>query len=153
MFRARVQVGEVAAPATRDKDLLPRLIVSLEYEHPATAPAGLHRAHQPGSTGAQDDHVVHGLRLPRHAGVPRRTRPATLRRAHRGATTCRPGGARRRTAAFAAPGRAVLGADDAPRLYSQVLFAKDDVENHMEYFEDEYVEVAEGYCEEGKVIV
>ncbi len=43
--------------------------------------------------------------------------------------------------------------EDAPKQYSQILFAKDDIANHMEYFENEYVEVAEGYCEEGKVIV
>lgn len=44
-------------------------------------------------------------------------------------------------------------ADGAPRLYSQILFAKDNTENNMEYFENEYVEVVEGYCEDGKVNV
>lgn len=44
-------------------------------------------------------------------------------------------------------------ADGAPRLYSQILFAKDNTENNMEYFENEYVEVVEGYCEDGKVTV
>lgn len=44
-------------------------------------------------------------------------------------------------------------AGDAPRLYSQILFAKDNTENNMEYFENEYVEVVEGYCEDGKVTV
>ncbi len=44
-------------------------------------------------------------------------------------------------------------ADGAPRLYSQVLFAKSDTENHMEYFNDEYGEVVEGYCKDGVIVV
>ena len=44
-------------------------------------------------------------------------------------------------------------ADGAPRLYSQVLFAKDEAENHMEYFDDEYVEVVEGYSKDGVIVV
>ncbi len=38
-------------------------------------------------------------------------------------------------------------AKDAPRLYSQILFAKRKEENHMEYFDNESVKVIEDYRE------
>jgi hypothetical protein len=43
-------------------------------------------------------------------------------------------------------------ADGAPRLYSQVLFAKSDTENHMEYFDNQQVEVVEGYSKDGILV-
>ncbi|HTE48443.1 MAG TPA: hypothetical protein VK675_00870 [Candidatus Paceibacterota bacterium] len=43
--------------------------------------------------------------------------------------------------------------EDAPRLYSQILFNKDSKENHIEYFDNEYVEVIEGYSEDNKIVI
>lgn len=43
--------------------------------------------------------------------------------------------------------------EGAPRLYSQILFSKDTKENHMEYFDNESVEVTEGYSENNKIVV
>jgi hypothetical protein len=43
--------------------------------------------------------------------------------------------------------------ENAPRLYSQILFSKDDKENHMEYFENDYIEVIEGYSKDNKIII
>lgn len=43
--------------------------------------------------------------------------------------------------------------DDAPRLYSQILFSRDAKENHIEYFDNETVEVVEGYNESNRIIV
>jgi hypothetical protein len=43
--------------------------------------------------------------------------------------------------------------ENAPRLYSQILFNKSTEENHMEYFENESVEVVEGYSENNKIII
>ncbi|MBP6912213.1 MAG: hypothetical protein KBB88_03380 [Candidatus Pacebacteria bacterium] len=43
--------------------------------------------------------------------------------------------------------------DNAPPLYSQILFSKQTSENHMEYFESESVEVVEGYSLNNQVIV
>ena len=41
--------------------------------------------------------------------------------------------------------------EGAPHLYSQILFNKTNQENHMEYFDDEIVEVIEGYSEDNKI--
>ncbi len=43
-------------------------------------------------------------------------------------------------------------AEDAPPLYSQILFSKSAEENQMEYFDDENVEVVEGYNENNKIV-
>ncbi|MCF7833656.1 MAG: hypothetical protein K9L98_00840 [Candidatus Pacebacteria bacterium] len=37
--------------------------------------------------------------------------------------------------------------ENAPKLYSQILFSKSDEENHIEYFNDEKVDVVEGYSD------
>lgn len=42
--------------------------------------------------------------------------------------------------------------ENAPHLYSQILFSKPDNENHMEYFDNEEVEVVEGYSDNNKII-
>ncbi len=43
--------------------------------------------------------------------------------------------------------------EDAPRLYSQILFEKAIMENKIEYFDNESVEVIEGYSKDNKVII
>ncbi len=43
--------------------------------------------------------------------------------------------------------------ENAPNLYSQILFSKSKQENNFEYFEDQSVEVIEGYFDNGKVIL
>ena len=44
-------------------------------------------------------------------------------------------------------------AEGAPRLYSQILFDKTEKENNIEYFNNESVEVVEGYCEDNKIVI
>ena len=71
----RLEVGEIAAAAARDQDLLADLLGMVEQQHPAAALAGAQRAHQAGRAGADDDDVE---RLPRHASaVLMIQRPAT----------------------------------------------------------------------------
>src|SRR5581483_7104259 len=53
----RVQIGEVAAPAARDQDLLADLLGVIEQQHTATALAGAHRAHQAGRSGTNEDDI------------------------------------------------------------------------------------------------
>ena len=52
-----MQVGEVAASATGDKDLLAYPFGMIDDSHLAAAFAGLDSAHEPCSSGPQDDHV------------------------------------------------------------------------------------------------
>ncbi len=44
-------------------------------------------------------------------------------------------------------------AEGAPKRYSQILFAKDPKENHIEYFDNESVEVIEGYSVHNKISI
>jgi hypothetical protein len=53
-----VDVGEVAAPAARDEDLLPHLVGMIDQQHPAPALAGNGGAHQPGGTAPQHDRII-----------------------------------------------------------------------------------------------
>lgn len=43
--------------------------------------------------------------------------------------------------------------ENAPNLYSQILFDKSNKENNIEYFENESVEVIEGYKKDNKIII
>ncbi len=60
-LRPAVAVGEVAAPAARDQDLLADLVGVLEQQPPPPALAGADGAHQTGRTGA-DHRDVKDLR-------------------------------------------------------------------------------------------
>jgi len=44
-------------------------------------------------------------------------------------------------------------AENAPPLYSHILFGKQPNENHMEYFDSETVDVVEGYSDDHRVII
>ena len=52
------EVGEVAAAAARDQDLLADLVGVLQHQHAAPALAGAQGAHQAGGAAARDDDVV-----------------------------------------------------------------------------------------------
>ena len=56
----RADIGEIAPPAARDQDLLPRLVGMVDQQHPPAALTGRRRTHQPGRAGAEDDEVVSG---------------------------------------------------------------------------------------------
>ena len=53
-----MQVGEVAASAAGDEDLLADAVGALQDGNPASALAGFDGAHQPGSACAQDQHII-----------------------------------------------------------------------------------------------
>src|SRR3546814_7142152 len=55
--RRAVQVGEVAASAPRDADLLRRLGGLFQQQHGAPAPAGLDRRHKAGGPSAENDDI------------------------------------------------------------------------------------------------
>ena len=59
-----VEVGEIAAAAARDQDLLSGRVGMVDEQDPAAALAGDGGAHQPRPAGAEDDRVV-GLRFHR----------------------------------------------------------------------------------------
>ena len=69
-FRRRVDIGEIAAPAAGDQDLLADPLGVLDEQHPATALTGNGRTHQSGGAAAKNDDIVtllccgHGLKLP-----------------------------------------------------------------------------------------
>src|SRR5690606_22037222 len=58
-----MDVGEVAAPAARDQDLLARRVGAVEHQHAQAARARLRRAHQPGRPGSQHYRVVTAVHL------------------------------------------------------------------------------------------
>ena len=75
---AGVGVGEVAAPAAGDADLLPRRGGVIEHQHRAPPLARLDGAHHAGRAGADDDHVEpvhHHLTPPRGLRVRLRKTP------------------------------------------------------------------------------
>src|SRR6266853_4767557 len=57
MFRTAMQVGEVAAPAAGDQDLLADLFSALQHGHAPSALAGFNGAHQARRAAAQNDYV------------------------------------------------------------------------------------------------
>jgi hypothetical protein len=62
-----VAIGEVAASAARDQDLLADLLGMVEQQDPSAALARPHRTHQARGAAAQDDDVerlVHASALP-----------------------------------------------------------------------------------------
>ena len=62
-FHRGVDVGEVAAPAAGDADLLAGVLGMVEHQHRAAALAGFDAGHEAGGAGAEDDHVImlHGV--------------------------------------------------------------------------------------------
>ncbi len=58
ILRAGVQIGEIAAAAAGDQDLLPDSIRAFEHQHTASALAGFDGTHQPGSTASENDDVI-----------------------------------------------------------------------------------------------
>jgi hypothetical protein len=54
---AGVQVGEVAAAAAGDKDLLAGLVTALEYRNAAAAAAGFNGGHEARGASAEDENV------------------------------------------------------------------------------------------------
>jgi hypothetical protein len=63
-----MQIREVAAPATRDKDLLANALSVLQHSHPSATLTGFDRAHKAGRPATQNDYVVtpgyhHRIRL------------------------------------------------------------------------------------------
>src|SRR5277367_6349936 len=52
-----MQIGEVAAPATGNQDLLAGLARMVEHHHTPPTPAGRDRAQQAGGAGTQDDDI------------------------------------------------------------------------------------------------
>ena len=62
--RRAMDVGEVAAAATRDPDLLADDREMLDQRHPAAAPRGSRGAHHACGTGADDDNVEFHLQHP-----------------------------------------------------------------------------------------
>jgi hypothetical protein len=56
-IRHAAGVGEVAAPATADQDLLPRRLRMIQQQHALAPLARAQGAHQPGGAGAEDDDV------------------------------------------------------------------------------------------------
>lgn len=71
MFRPGVEVGEVAAPATGNADLLARPSGVVEQQDRPSALARLDRAHQARRARADDDHI-HRCRRRCHRTVPPR---------------------------------------------------------------------------------
>ena len=57
VFRAAVDIGEIAAAPARDQDLLANTVGVLQHRDAAAALAGLNRAHQSGGAGAKDENV------------------------------------------------------------------------------------------------
>jgi hypothetical protein len=78
-----VQIGEVAAPAAGNQDLLAGLARMVQHHHAAPVPPGRERAHQAGGAGAQDDDIG-GFHDPadvgRRRGVGQGPAPARLPR-------------------------------------------------------------------------
>ena len=67
IFRAGVQVGEVAATAAGDEDFSAGALTVFEQEDTFAATAGFEGAHHAGSAGAEDDDVEGGRgRVRRH---------------------------------------------------------------------------------------
>jgi hypothetical protein len=60
-----MKIGEVAAPTTRDQDLLSYTVRAFQYGDTASAFTGFDGAHQPGSACSQNQNVVfvggHGM--------------------------------------------------------------------------------------------
>jgi len=52
-----MQVGEVAAAATRHQDFFADLVGAFEHDHTSSAIAGRDCAQEPGSTATDDDYV------------------------------------------------------------------------------------------------
>src|SRR5690606_16183378 len=96
----RMDIGEVAAPAARDQDLLPRRVGAVEHQHPQPALPRLRRAHQPGGSGPQHYRVVSAVHL-----SPALTRKAggSLRRPSIGLRHLRSSSAQRGSAGDYAP--------------------------------------------------
>src|SRR5580658_11380667 len=65
ILRAGVEVGEIAAAAAGDQNLLADAIRAFQYQHTAATLAGFDGTHQPGSAGSENDDVV----FPIHAEV------------------------------------------------------------------------------------
>ena len=61
VFRAGVEIGEVAAASSGDKDFLSGFIGVIEQKHPPVAAAGLDSAEESGGACSEDDDVE-GLR-------------------------------------------------------------------------------------------
>ena len=57
IFRLAMQVGEIAAAAAGNEDFLADPLRALEHCDAASALAGFDGAHQPGSTGAEDEDI------------------------------------------------------------------------------------------------
>ena len=57
VFRLAVQVGEVAASAAGNQDLLADALGALQHYHTSSALAGFDGAHEPRRSAAQDDDV------------------------------------------------------------------------------------------------
>ena len=73
-LRRAARIGEVAAPAAADEDLLPRLLGVVEQQHAAPALPRAHRAEQPRRAGAEHHHIEI-----RHAGQAAAASPAMSR--------------------------------------------------------------------------
>ncbi len=67
-FGRGVDVGEVAAPAAGDQDLLPRCVGMVDHEHTLARLARAGGAHQARPSCAKDDNVIFGQGLC-HAGA------------------------------------------------------------------------------------
>ena len=63
--RSGAEIGEIAAPAARDQDLLADTVRPLDHEHAAAPLSGARGRHQPGGARTQDYRIV-SLRLPIH---------------------------------------------------------------------------------------
>ena len=61
-LRHGLEIGEVAAAAARDQDLLSGPVGMIDQQHPAAALPRHRRAHQPGAAGAEDDDIWFRLR-------------------------------------------------------------------------------------------
>jgi hypothetical protein len=57
ILRGTVDIGEVAAPAARDQDLLSRLVGMVEQQYPAPTRTRRQSAHQASGTGTDNDCV------------------------------------------------------------------------------------------------
>ncbi len=60
--RSRVQIGEVAAPAAGDQDLLADPVGMVKQKNPASAAARMDGAEKTCGAGAHDDHIVGAIR-------------------------------------------------------------------------------------------
>src|SRR6476646_1152123 len=58
VFRTAMDVGEIAAPTAGDQYLFADSFRALQYGHASPATARFHRAHEPGCSRAQNDHIV-----------------------------------------------------------------------------------------------